>query len=61
MRITLTFTLSILLFALTACSQDEPENYGAIPKDTLDKVTKEAEAATEEAKKKIDDALENLE
>ncbi len=61
MRIKLVLMFSIMLFALTACSQDEPENYGAIPKDTLDKVTKEAEAATEQAKKKIDDALENIE
>ena len=55
------FVMSVILLALVACSQEEPENYGSIPKETLDKVSKEAEAATEEAKKKIDDALNNIE
>ena len=50
-----------VLFCLTACSDKEPENYGSIPKDTLDKVTKDAEAATQQAKEKVDEALKKLE
>lgn len=50
-----------ILLAVSACSEEEPENYGAIPKETLDKVTEQTEAATQEAKKKIDEALSNIE
>ena len=51
----------VIAFGLSACGQEEPENYGGIPKETLDKVAKDAEAATEEAKEKIDAALKNIE
>lgn len=53
--------LGVVVLALSACGKEEPENYGGIPKETLDKVAKDAEEATEEAKKKIDDALKNME
>ena len=52
---------AVVTMALSACGKEEPENYGGIPKETLDKVAKDAEAASEEAKKKIDDALKNME
>ena len=52
---------AVLALALSACGKEEPESYGGIPKETLDQVAKDAEAASEEAKKKIDDALKNME
>ena len=50
-----------VLFSLAACSEKEPANYGGIPKETLDKVAKDAEAATQQAKEKVDEALKKLE
>lgn len=49
------------VFTLHGCGNEEPENYGGIPKATLDKAAKDVEAATEEAKEKIDEALKNIE
>ncbi|MGR8949562.1 MAG: hypothetical protein ACU84Q_16075 [Gammaproteobacteria bacterium] len=53
--------LCVMLIAISGCGKEEPESYGGIPKETLDQVAKDAEEATEEAKKKIDEALQNME
>ena len=60
-KLIVTLVCAVALGLLGACAQEEPENYGSIPKDTLDKVTKEAEAATQEVKEKVDKALQQLE
>jgi len=54
-------SVCVVMLGLSACGKEEPENYGAMPKETLDKVTKDVEAATEEAKEKVDAALKKME
>lgn len=51
----------VLALGLSACGEEEPKSYGSIPKETLDKVAKDAQAATDEAKEKLDAALKNIE
>ncbi|MEM7467269.1 MAG: hypothetical protein AAF387_10330 [Pseudomonadota bacterium] len=52
---------ALMVIGLSGCDNKEPENYGGIPKETLDKVAKDAEDAAEEAQKKLEDALKNIE